>query len=138
MEQVQSVERIVVPAHGRTSMGMRRGRRDMASRKALLFEAYRRNAMARTHDRAEPLLQRWLGLGTASAYATALNAGLMRFYDGQTPPPRCMGWLCLTEAGIAEMEAHAKEFAAVLEDMKQHGYSQSIIGQYMLAGGITG
>lgn len=112
--------------------------------KCLLFEAYRRNDMADEHERSKPLLKRWLGLGTEAAYREALESGLMRFHDDQKPPPRCMGWLCLTETGIDALLDNAPQFAAVLEQMKrdqgQNGkraYANSYRANYMLAGGIT-
>lgn len=78
--------------------------------KGLLFEAYRRNNMADHFEKTKRLSQRWLGLGTAAAYRPVIQAGLMRFYNGRTPPPRCMGWLCLTEQGIKKMQEHEEEF----------------------------
>jgi len=87
----------------------------------LLFEAYRRLDMADHHESQKPLLRRWLGLGTAAAYRPAINAGFMVFHDGQTPPARCMGWLCLTEKGIAELRRLQPEFARVMKDLKVGG-----------------
>jgi hypothetical protein len=110
--------------------------------KGLLFEAYRRNDMAESVrpnglEVQKPLSERWLGLGTEAAYRSALAAGLMRFHDGQTPPPRCMGWLCLTDAGIKEMQRYEEEFKCMLDFLKARDYPQSYAANYMLAGGIT-
>jgi hypothetical protein len=114
--------------------------------KGLLFEAYRRNDMTESVrpnglEMQKPLSERWLGLGTEAAYRPALAAGLMRFHDGQTPPPRCMGWLCLTDAGIKEIQKHEEEFKRVLgllkADTTTGGYACSYAANYMLAGGIT-
>ena len=57
--------------------------------KFLLFEAYRRNEMRDSHENSKPLNKRCLGLGTAAAYKPALEAGLMTFHNGRTPPTRC-------------------------------------------------
>jgi len=103
----------------------------------LLFEAYRRNQMFDPHEQDKPLIERWLGLGTEAAYRPAINAGLFRFHDGRIPPKRCMGWLCLTPAGVSAMLEYQTKFEAILNSWKALGYEQSILGQYQLAGGIT-
>ena len=104
--------------------------------KSLLFEAYRRNDMIGAARR--PLSTRWLGLGTAAAYRPVLNAALMRFHDGETPPRGCMGWLCLTEAGIAEMDKHEEEFRGILDRLKSSDdYRHSLVANYTLAGGFS-
>lgn len=104
----------------------------------LLFEAYRRNDMADEVERSKPLTQRWLGLGTAAAYAPAIRAGLMVFHDGRTPPARCMGWLRLTQAGIEAMEARREGFESRLRNMKtDQAYTSSYHSRFVLAGGIT-
>lgn len=103
---------------------------------ACLFEAYRRNEMADNHEKHKPLIDRWLGLGTATAYKTTIDAGLMRWWNGKEPTPRAMGWLCLTEPGIAELERLTPEFKAELKRMKDAGYDRSLQSQFMLAGGL--
>ena len=106
--------------------------------KSLLFEAYRRNDKVDAHEKGKPLTQRWLGLGTAAAYRSAVDAGLMQFHDGYIPPPRCMGWLCLTDKGVKEMAKHAAEFQRVLHALKEDSdYQRSYIANYQLAGGRT-
>ena len=106
---------------------------------SLLFEAFRRNEMANTdpHWEGEAVTRRWLGLGIEAAYRPAIEAGLFMFHDGRTPPPRCMGWLCLTEAGAKAMQEHEAEFRDALEDMKRCGYEDNVYAHYTLAGGIT-
>jgi hypothetical protein len=102
----------------------------------LLFEAYRRHEMTlSSFDLAKPLGQRWLGLGTLAAYRPIIDAGLMTWHDGRTPPPRCMGWLVLTPNGIAAMEEHKEEFAKALERIRSQ---YAGLGNYMLAYGATG
>jgi hypothetical protein len=107
---------------------------------SLLFEAYRRKDML-THEpnwQDRPLEHWWLGLGTAAAYRPVLTAGLMRFHDGRTPGPRCMGWLCLTPEGIAVLEEYEARFAARLAEIKRDPrYQRSIVGNYQIAGGLT-
>ena len=105
--------------------------------KSLLFEAYRRNEMANDHERAKPITQRWLGLGTAAAYRNVLKGGLMVFHDGRTPPPRCMGWLCLTDVGLDTMRTMESEFSHCLADMRKAGYKSSLRANFMLAGGFS-
>ena len=85
---------------------------------ALLFEAYRRNEMCDSYEKARPLTQRWLGLGTEAAYRPMLATGLMRFHDGENPPRRCMGWLCLTDAGARAMKEQSRRFQHALADLK--------------------
>jgi hypothetical protein len=106
--------------------------------RALLLEAYRRNEMADAHEKAKPILDRWLGLGTAAAYRPALEAGLMRFH-GCTPPPRCMGWLCLTQTGLDAMQSQQKDFSERLAYRKQKAANsrQGYLDSYQLAGGLT-
>ena len=66
--------------------------------RVLLDEALRRNALMTQRDKN--ILSRWLGLGTEAEYRPAIKEGLMVFWDKKVPPPRCMGWLCLTEKGV--------------------------------------
>lgn len=108
--------------------------------KVLLFEAYRRNELFAKHDsweNSKPLEKRWLGLGTEAAYKPGLKAGLFVFFDGETPPIRCQGWLCLTESGIKEMRKHESEFKETLESALKDGYGKTIHANYQLAGGLT-
>ena len=110
----------------------------MATIKQLLFEAYRRNQMAGSLELSEPLARRWLGLGTEAAYRPVLKAGLMQFHDGQVPPPRCMGWLCLTTEGIAVLTDFELEFQTKLASLNANPrYQSSYVAHYQLAGGIT-
>ena len=103
----------------------------------LLFEAYRRNDMADGHERAKVVTNRWLGLGTEAAYRPAIQAGLMRWHDGRTPPVRCMGWLCLTEKGAETMAAMAADFARALADIKRDtAYQDGYKSRFQLAGGL--
>jgi hypothetical protein len=107
---------------------------------ALLFEAYRRKEMLTkdAHWQGEPLERWWVGLGTAAAYRPAIRAGLMRFHDDRPPSPRCMGWLCLTPAGIVALAHHEDLFARRLSDLKSRPeYQWSFVSQYQLAGGLT-
>lgn len=104
--------------------------------KELLFEAYRRNDMADSQEKAKPLEKRWLGLGTAAAYRPVLDKGLMVFHNGKVPPKMCMGWLCLTPAGVVAMESCSSEFSEALEKLKKTNYKRSYLSQYMLAGGL--
>jgi hypothetical protein len=102
--------------------------------KSLLFEAYRRNEMTLDdHEKSKPLSERWLGLGTAAAYRPVLDAGLMRFFDGEIPYKRSMGWLCLTELGIEEMQKHEIEFKMSCRNSIYNHYSYG----YMMANGMT-
>ena len=124
------------------SGGERRGGRPMKAKpnKAIrraLFEAYRRNQMADAHEAAKPLVRRWLGLGSESAYRAALQAGMMRWVHDEPPPKRCMGWLCLTQAGIEAMRAHEAEFAETLARMNAHGYQHTYEAHYVLMGGLS-
>jgi hypothetical protein len=102
----------------------------------LLFEAYRRDDMADARERSKPLHERWLGLGTEAAYRPAIEAGLMRFHDGRTPPPRCMGWLVLTPAGISTLWGLRREFEEQLAGLKRTRYPQQLRAQYQLCGGL--
>ena len=105
---------------------------------SLLFEAYRRNDMADSYEKAKPMNKRWLGLGTEAAYRPAIKAGLMRFFDRRTPPPRCMGWLVLTDDGIKVYESLEEGFSEVMEDIKQNtNYSKSYTANYILMGGLS-
>lgn len=61
----------------------------------LLIEATRR--YTRFHQ-GEDLNRAWCGLGTASQYKTALEAGLMEF--AKPTPKGTRGWLLLTDAGV--------------------------------------
>jgi len=106
-----------------------------SAEKQLLFEAYRRNEMADSHERSKPLSQRWLGLGTEAAYREALDAGLMTWANS-VPAHRCMGWLVLTKKGIQAMQKCASEFEQAMQRMIEGGYKRSILSHYMLAGGL--
>lgn len=106
--------------------------------RALLFEAYRRNNMADPHEQSKPLSQRWLGLGTRSAYKAALDGGYMRWHDGRQPADRCMGWLVLTDKGIKALEELSAEFKEDLDRLNRStSYQKSVVSQYTLAGGIV-
>lgn len=75
----------------------------------LFLDVYRRNEIISRKGSNQPLEKRWLGLGTRTTYKSALDAGLMKFESDY--PPRCMGWLRLTEKGIAlfrELEPELK------------------------------
>ena len=110
----------------------------MSTIKGLLFEAYRRNQMADNVERSKPLTRRWLGLGTEAAYRPALRAGLMQFHDGEIPPPRCMGWLCLTTAGVAALKRIEPECQRALASLNADaGYQSSYVAHYQLAGGLV-
>jgi hypothetical protein len=67
-----------------------------ARNRLLMREAIRRYYM---FHGGEPLTMAWIGLGTAAFYRPAIDAGLMTFHDGRTPPKRCMGWFVLTDKG---------------------------------------
>lgn len=105
--------------------------------KALLFEAFRRNAMADEHERSKTIEYRWLGLGTAAAYRPVTDAGLMAFHHGRNPPARCMGWLVLTPAGVKAMRKLKTEFQERLDYMNSQGYQKSYLAHYSLMGGIS-
>lgn len=83
----------------------------------LLREAYRRNT-ADFQKFEQPLLKRWLGLGTEAEYRPAIKASLMRFHNDKTPAPRYMGWLVLTENGVDELLKLAHEFHEQQEKTK--------------------
>ena len=103
----------------------------------LLFEAYRRNDMADSHERSKPLRNRWLGLGTEAIYRPVIDGGLMVFHDGRIPPAKYMGWLCLTPRGVDAFLGAADEFAKKLAELKQNtDYQQSYTAHYSLAGGL--
>ena len=103
--------------------------------KQLLFEAYRRNEMTLdAQNMLTPLHRRWLGLGTEAAYRPVIVAGLMKFWDDKTPRRGCMGWLVLTEKGIAAMMQYNDEFAEVVAKLRE---SQDILLRYQCAMGIT-
>ena len=100
----------------------------------LFFEAHRRLKTADGYECSKPILERWIGLGTEAAYHPALQEGLMVFHDKQNPPPRCMGWLCLTESGLKilrKVQREHKEHLDCLCDPKRFE------NQYMLLGGFT-
>lgn len=105
--------------------------------KQLLFEAYRRSRMNGEPDKGKPLEQIWLGLGTEATYRPAIDAGLMKFHDGQTPPKRCMGWLVLTDKGVEKLREYEPEFEKRMEKMVKSGYWQTYEAHYELMGGIT-
>ena len=62
----------------------------------LMIEALRRYCMFHP---GEPLHQAWIGLGTEADYRPAIKDELMKWHDNKQPPPRCAGWLVLTEKG---------------------------------------
>ena len=104
----------------------------------LLGEAYRRLDMADSHERSKPLIDRWVGLGTETIYRPVLEAGLMHWHDGQTPPKRCMGWLCLTQDGITLMWDRRHKLKGGLKLLKSNtGYNSSLVANYQLAGGLS-
>lgn len=102
--------------------------------KRLLYEAYRRNDMADSCDRISSLQDRWLGLGTRTTYKPVLEAkggALMAWVS--TPPPRCMGWLHLTERGVKALKQHEEEFKEALATLKTNkNYTQSYKAHYVL------
>jgi len=98
----------------------------------LLAEAHRRNRFADSHERRKPILDRWLGLGTAAAYRPATEAGLMVFHNGRTPGRGIMGWLTLTSAGVAAMLELADQFAWPVDREPS-----TVADCYMLAGGLA-
>jgi len=51
----------------------------------------------------EVVTEAWTGLGFISDYKDVIKAGYMVWHDNETPPPRCMGWLTLTDKGISEI-----------------------------------
>lgn len=65
----------------------------------LMDEARRRYENFGVRD-GKTLEQAWIGLGFASEYKSAVEAGLMRRLHNNTP--RVLGWYQLTEAGVAE------------------------------------
>ena len=69
------------------------------SQRDLMLEAIRR--LEQFHPNEDPLAA-WSGLGTRTDYKPALDAGLMEW--ASAPAPRCMGWLRLTEKGLAEVD----------------------------------
>lgn len=73
-----------------------------AAIKRIFDEAIRRNKLF-SHQLQENLHERWLGLGTEAEYRPVIKAGLMKFFNGNPPPPRCCGWLVLTDKGIAAL-----------------------------------
>jgi len=104
-----------------------------------MFEAFRRNDMADSVERRKPLSQRWVGLGSSTAYRPVLETGLMAFHDGKTPPRGCMGWLVLTPKGVELYAELAPELHRRLEDLKKDpDYTNSHISRYQLAGGMRG
>jgi len=108
--------------------------------KSLLFEAYRRNRMAQADDyeSRKSMTERWLGLGTEAAYRPVIEKGLMRFSYGETPKPRWMGWLVLTDSGVAALEELREEFEPVMERLESNpAYQGSYVANYMTVGGIT-
>jgi len=67
---------------------------------SLLLEAMRRYVQFHS---GEELTKAWTGLGYYTKYKPVLDTGLMEWVYDQ-PPPRCMGWLRLTEAGAKIVE----------------------------------
>ena len=73
-----------------------------AAQRALLLEAMRR--YTRFHPGEDPT-KAWTGLGYYTDYKPVLSTGLMEWCASGKPPPRCMGWLRLTEAGATIVQA---------------------------------
>lgn len=100
----------------------------------LIIEADRRLRTCDLHEKSKPVLSRWIGLGTEAAYRSAIQQELMRWHNGQVPPPRCMGWLCFTRKGLKEYRRIKRE--------NRHLFSKpdtnKIENNYMMYGGITG
>ena len=69
------------------------------SQRDLMLEAIRR--LDQFHANEDPRTA-WSGLGNRSTYKPVLDAGLMEW--ASEPAPRCMGWLRLTEDGVAEVD----------------------------------
>ena len=90
-----------------------------------MFEAYRRAHMGDSWEKAKPLGQKWIGLGTRSAYKEALDGGYMVFHDGKTP--ECMGWLVLTPKGVDLYCQLAPEFKEAVK--QQPGLQKFVRGQ---------
>ena len=105
--------------------------------KQLLFEAYRRNDMADSHEKQKDLKNSWLGLGTEAAYRPGIEAKYFIFHKGHTPPRGCMGWLTLTDKGVKAMMELENEFKTYLEEIKKEGYEKTLQAHYMIAGGFT-
>lgn len=106
----------------------------------LLFEAYRRLDMISTDyiQEGKPITKRWVGLGTEAAFRPAIEAGLMHWFDDEQPPPRCKGWLCLTELGVTVLWDHRAEFEKMLQGLKEDSrYQRSTVSQFTLAGGLS-
>ena len=101
-----------------------------------MFEAFRRNQMADSHEQTKPLHLRWLGLGTLSVYRTAFDAGLME-WAASVPAPRCMGWVKLTTKGTEVLKEHEAEFKEIFDRMMNIGYGKTILANYTLAGGLV-
>jgi hypothetical protein len=95
----------------------------------LMAEALRRSRMPA--EKHKPLLQRWVGLGTEAAYRPALRAGLLRWVGSETPRPRIMGWLQLTEKGAAFLLDNAE---LLLSTKTGPG---GTLQYYQVAGGLT-
>ena len=90
----------------------------MASIYSIMFEAYRRNDMANIRQDPRTLTERWLGLGTISAYRPAIDKGLMRWIDGPAPHKYCRGRLVLTTSGAVLLQELSTEFNKILCKMK--------------------
>jgi len=105
----------------------------------LLLEAYRRQEIfERNNDRHElmkPLGDRWLGLGTQSAYQLGFDAGLFRWI-ASIPQKRCMGWVALTPKGVEAFNELLPELKAEFQQRTRPGYITSILGNYQLSGGL--
>jgi hypothetical protein len=63
----------------------------------LMVEAVRRHTMNSEGNRHKPLGEKWLGLGSKTEYAPALDQGLMQWVS--VPQRGCQGWLKLTPLG---------------------------------------
>lgn len=86
-----------------------------------LRDAVRRIKIADNIEQQQPMTKKWLGLGTYAEYRPLINKGLFVFHNGQKPPARCMGWLCLTSKGVKwfeENRVHVEE--RVNSDLKNN------------------
>lgn len=81
----------------------------------LLIEAIRRLDLF--HPDKDPL-EAWSGLGFRTDYRPVIAVNLMEWVDG-APAPRTMGWLRLTEKGLAEVNRIRKDHG---EPMVFNGY----------------
>jgi len=71
------------------------------SNKQAMKEAIRRYFKFQLPNNKD-LTTAWIGLGTEAEYRKQINDGLMKFFRGEAPPKRCLGWLTLTSKGCIE------------------------------------